>query len=110
VRGPDYYIYLDEYQRDGFFVLVGALVSADTISVLRSDWNALRLTIKQALLRDYPHARWHPFLAGDQLPEIHAVDMFQSSGYFRKYRRGEEIQGDVGGRVTCKTLLKTRAS
>ena len=85
---PDVYIYLDEFERDDVFVLSAAFVPADRASQLLADWDALRLEIKQSLLRDYPRAAQHPRLQGNQLPEIHAVDLFQSKGYYRKYKHG----------------------
>ncbi len=85
---PDVYIYLDEFERDDVFVLSAAFVPADRASQLLADWDALRLKIKKVLLRDYPRAAQHSKLQGNQLPEIHAVDLFQSKGYYRKYKHG----------------------
>lgn len=91
---PDVYIYLDEFERGTTFVLSALFVPVDIASQLTADWDALRKEIKQFLLANYPDAPNHPFLHGNLLPEVHTVDLFQSKGYYRKYRRGQENRDD----------------
>lgn len=84
MRKPDIYVYLDDFKRDKVFVLTAALVLADKAASLLEDWDTLRQDIKRVLIEQYPGAAAHPKLGGHQLPEIHAVDLFQSGGYYRK--------------------------
>lgn len=85
---PDVYVYLDEFKKGDVFVLSAAFVPVDVASQLLADWDALRKEIKSALLKEYPRAAGHPKLQGNLLPEIHAVELFQSQGYYRKYEPG----------------------
>lgn len=85
---PDVYVYLDEFEKGDTFVLSAAFVPIDVASQLLADWDTLRKEIKSVLLKEYPHAAGHPKLQGNLLPEIHAVELFQSQGYYRKYEPG----------------------
>lgn len=87
---PDFYIYLDEFEKGNMFCLSAAFIPPNKTTGVLKDWNRLRHDIKEILLRDYPRAIYHPNLQGDKLPEIHAVDLFQSVGYYRKYKHGSK--------------------
>lgn len=89
---PDLYIYLDEFERGDVFTLSVVLIPADQAAQVLADWDALRKKIKTVLLKDYPAASHHPKLQGNQLPEIHAVELFQSQGYYRKHKPGTFLE------------------
>lgn len=92
MRSPDYYIYFDEYKRRPSFALTAALVQSDKVSALLAEWDELRQRIKQQLVSNNYLAKDSPHLSANQLPEIHAVALFQSQGYYRKYE--EPVLGD----------------
>ncbi len=73
----------DEFYRSPVF-LVGIVAIYDTqFPAFERRWLALRREIKAQLLRDAPRLAAHKRLRGDQLPEIHAVEMVQSDSYYR---------------------------
>lgn len=87
---PDMYIYLDEFERGDVHVISAMLVPSDVAAQFLADWDSLRKEIKEVLIVEYPGARENRHLQGHLLPEIHAVELFQSGGYYRKYKHGEK--------------------
>ncbi len=77
-------IFLDEFERDGLFVLAASIVPEAQLGRLAERWTSLRKRIKARLLQDYPRSWTHAHLQGENLPEVHAVDLFQSKGYYRQ--------------------------
>lgn len=86
---PDTYIYLDEFGKDGVCVISAMLVPFDIAAQFLADWDNLRKEVKEVLTTEYPGAKENKHLQGHLLPEIHAVELFQSGGYYRKYKHGE---------------------
>lgn len=82
-------VYVDEYERDGVFMLGAIIVPKSSMLSIIEDWNELRRKVKFELIEGYYLALTHPKLQEDLLPEIHAVELFQSDGYYRKYPRGQ---------------------
>lgn len=75
----------DEFYRSPVFV-VGIVAIYDTqFPAFERRWLALRSEIKEQLMRDAPRLADHKRLTGDQLPEIHAVEMVQSDSYYRLF-------------------------
>lgn len=74
---------IDEYIRDDFFLIGGAVATEKQLRALDRKWTALRVEIKRDLLKAKPKLADHKLLRGDQLPEIHAADLFQSGSYYR---------------------------
>lgn len=83
IKNGHFLIGVDEYQRGDFFLLGATLASERQIVAVEKKWTALRKKIKLELIKAKPKLANHPKLIGDQLPEIHAVDMFQSGEYYR---------------------------
>lgn len=84
-------VYVDESYNlgDRNFVITAVIVPHAQANALLAEWTALQRDITEVLLREYPTARGHLTRQPGLLAEIHAVTMFQSSGYYRKYRRHE---------------------
>lgn len=94
MASSDVVVYLDEFRRGPVFALVGTIIPVDIASRVLSQWDALRMGIKKVLVADYYFAKHNPDLKGHRLPEIHAVDLFQSVGYYRKYPRSTSNAND----------------
>ena len=90
-----FYVCFDEYERNDMFVLVAAIVPFNKATALLKEWKTLRENIKAHLMLHYPNVRIDKRLQNDLLPEIHAVELFQSSGYYRKYKYGQHVEGDA---------------
>lgn len=73
----------DEFYKDPEFAICGVAILDSQMSIFNRRWNALRLEMRKQLLKDAPRLHNHKKLQDEQLPEIHAVDMVQSEGYFR---------------------------
>lgn len=83
---PEVTVYIDETQGEGLFFLVATIVPHRVRRELTEEWQALQQAIKDELLVDYPIAQRYFASRPDELAEIHAVNMYTSSGYYRKDR------------------------
>ena len=77
-----YRIFIDESERDQYFVLGAVLIAEDNIQVLKADWRALQHRILQKLLEDKPSLADAPYFKAGHLPEIHAKDLMNSHKYY----------------------------
>lgn len=91
-RKPDVHIYLDEFGKGDLFLFTAIIVPVDRVEAITRELNNLRRAIKSILMSDYYRAPTSPKLAGDLLPELHAVDLFQSLEYYRKHPRGTNLE------------------
>lgn len=84
-------VYVDESynQRDRNFVLSAVIVPHSVSAALSDAWTDIQRRITAVLVRDYPLARAYFAVHPDRLAEVHAVRIFQSTGYYQKYRRSE---------------------
>lgn len=73
----------DEFYRSPVFVICIVAIYDNQLPAFERKWLKLRENIKTQLLRDAPRLTEHKNLSGDQLPEIHAVQMAQSESYYR---------------------------
>lgn len=86
--GTKWHIGIDESVEKGLWVVVAVMVPEHLVDALYGQINDLRRTIKAVLIAEYPGASSHPKLQGEQLPEIHAFEMFQSCGYYYQSNPG----------------------
>jgi hypothetical protein len=81
---PNVTVYIDETQAEGLFFLVATIVPHRVRDELVQEWTALQHKIKAVLLAEYPIAQQYFATRPDELAEIHAVNMYTSSGYYRQ--------------------------
>lgn len=88
---PSATVYVDESYsfQDGNFVLAAVVVPHPLRAPLLDAWTDLQRRITAALVQDYPLAQAYFAAHPERLAEIHAVRLFQSTGYYQKYRRSE---------------------
>ncbi|MFD2609521.1 hypothetical protein ACFSR9_08735 [Deinococcus taklimakanensis] len=72
---------VDEYEREGTTVITALIVPVERLPRFEREWARLQQEMRVHLLRHYPFAE--KGLAGGRLPEIHAVELYQSTGLFR---------------------------
>jgi Protein of unknown function (DUF3800) len=86
---PTATVYVDESynQDDRNFVLVGVIVPDTVARALRDAWTALQREIHAVLMTSYPRAQAYFARRPEVLAELHAVNLFQSGGYYAKYSR-----------------------
>lgn len=79
-------LYIDETEQDENFYLFGILIAEHEIPKLIKEINTLRKRIKKVMLADphYALAKKHEDFIGLNLPEIHAVRLYQSTGYYKQ--------------------------
>lgn len=75
---------LDEYHRDGVTVITIMIIPIENMERFEYQWTQLQKDIRFRLLKDYPIARKSKHLISGGLPEIHAVEMYKCSGYYRQ--------------------------
>lgn len=73
----------DEFYKDPEFAICGVGLYENQMISFNHKWERLRGKIKNQLIRDSPRLINHPALINGSLPEIHAVDMIQSTSYYR---------------------------
>lgn len=74
---------LDEFEREKVSVLTAIIMPVERLARFEREWAGLRQEMRRELLAHYPFAAEAKALADGGLPEIHAVDLFQSAGLFR---------------------------
>lgn len=82
-------IALDEYHRDGVTVITIMMIPIESIRRFEYQWTQLQRDIRFHLLRDYPSAKRSDYLKSGGLPEIHAVEIYKCSGYYRREDSGD---------------------
>lgn len=78
-----FYVAVDEYERGDYFAFASVSIQADQRDSFSDEWRRLQTRIKASLIEMEPSLAIHAQLTGEQLPEIHAVDLIQSLKYYK---------------------------